>query len=251
MFFKEVTSTFFEKLGSHFKTKNTYEGGSFIKILDNLLVQHLDKHMKKYNKEVPAEKAHAYFIYIRNLLSERKVVEGIVYKDWIDRRVNTVDEMISTMKVTIKLDVLEQQSANYKPPPSQDIKKTLRITGDKTAYAKAVYAVLLTIVQQDFYYQPGSTTTTTKYKKNIENIIKNWVNAQHTPEKQRTLFKKDKIIKHMIFAILTYNQVLEEGETLNFDRAKMDVFKQEMNSPPDEVIAHLKGTIDTIIDNQN
>jgi len=175
--------------------------------------------------------SYQYFLYLRDLLLERKFISSTIYDFWVKQNTNTIEEMEQSTKVTINLENLEAYVKELSSQNNQNTKAFI-LLGDLSVYAKITYAIMMTLKEKRFFHEVGSTTTMKKYAKVIENLGRTLYNSSWTPPDQKALLKEDKKIKYMILKILEKYGVYEvKGKNkLSFSEVRIENLVRDFTS---------------------
>ena len=254
--YQEMTNQFLVKLLSHYKTKPKPEWTSFINSLENLLAQHYGKMSKKNAQLLNTVWPKSYFIFIRNLLIQKGFISGLTYELWVRQNVNTLEEMNNSTKAFINLKNLEKYVSTIEVKSTKNItgqQKIFKLIDSELTYACITYTIIKTLSEKRFYHDIGSETNLKKYTKVIENLLKNLYNARSLPQPQKSLIKKDKVIKYLILKVLENNGIYEVKSKTKIEFSEIRI-EQSMRDyahySSEELVESLQETIKSLVDSQ-
>lgn len=178
------------------------------------------------------------------------MVTGIVYKMWSSNQFNTIDQMIDSTKVSIKIEMMEKTSKILQTSIEnvKSKKHRLKLLGDTEIYSYICYSVIKTMSDNTFYQTGDQSTTEKRYCNLIDKLLKNLYNSARTPESQKEIIRKDKKLKYLILEVIrSYEIFRTEDNTIEFNQSNIESFQKDINGMGPRICSYFIVAINIII----
>ncbi|CAI2384436.1 unnamed protein product [Moneuplotes crassus] len=227
---KDIKSTlpaFLGKITNYFNKKNEYDMMSFLKVLDNLVTEHLHKLEKKLRMTINKEEKEHYFIYIRDYLCINNITTGESLRQLVMNRSKvSIEELKENNTVKIDTSNIETLISYLKSDRPKSSLKGHKLLYKIEHYASICYSIILNLLSNDFSKSGKPITSVKGLKNTIHHVLKSYYNSKRVKEEHKMIIKNDKRLKYIILNLLKKKGVWEElgQEELTINHTECESF---------------------------
>ncbi|CAI2385016.1 unnamed protein product [Moneuplotes crassus] len=248
---KKTLPEFLEKITNYFNRQNEYDMMSFLKALDNLVTQHLNKLEKKWRITINKEEKENYFIYIRDYLCENEITTGeSLMQLFIFKSKASIEEIKKNNTVKIDTSNIKTLISDLKPDIPKSSLKGHELLDKIEYYASVCYTIILNLLSNDLSKSDKPITSVKSLINTIYHVLKSYYNSKKVKKEHKRIIKKDKRLKYIICELLKQRGVWEnldsEGAEINHTRCQAflnDFSKYETKKILSEITNDIKKMI--------
>ncbi|CAI2378997.1 unnamed protein product [Moneuplotes crassus] len=214
--YKEFMRHFLKKFYLTFKEVHTYDAKKFIKKLEEIMECQLTEFLNALNKEMDDNKKHAFFLFIRNYLFDKKIISGRLMHLWVTTEMgDSKEKMAQSFNVNICLEDLEAMITDLDKNTSKFVVKGHQLFGEIETYAMTCYYIIKLLLSKNFSGEEPPYRTAREMIKDLHNALKNYYNSNNVTTEEKVIIKKDHKVKYLIV------EILRKREVWNYEFGKM------------------------------